>query len=102
LLQYTFSGSSVFSGPIYSIFWAYNSYTACDVLLYLINNVSHQKKIIAPVIVHLFSVFSLFYCVFNFLERPRSFIDWCVVGFNAGAVFLTIVYKLALQKIIQE
>ena len=84
------------------MFWAYNSYTACDVLLYLINNVSHKKKIIAPVIVHLFSVGSLFYCVFSFLEKPRSLIDWCVVGFYAGAVFLTIVYKLALQKIIQE
>lgn len=102
LILDTFIGSNVYSSKNYAIFWTFNSYIACDVLLYLVNNISHKKNIVAPIIVHLFSVISLFICVFNFISRPSNFIDWVLVCFFSVIVILSVVYKLGLQKMIQE
>ncbi len=72
LIQYTFDGSAKFSNSQYSLIWGFNSFIACDALLYLINNVSHRKKILAPVICHLLSVLSLYYFLFFYLGQPNG------------------------------
>ncbi len=102
LIQYTFVGSARFSDSQYALIWGYNSYTACDALLYLINNVSHQNKMLAPVLCHLFSVFSLFYFLFFFLGRPNGILEWFLVLIYGACVISSVIYKLILQKFIQE
>ncbi len=64
LIQPYFPGITFFIGPEYAIIWGFVSYTAMDCLLFLIINVSHKKKILAPVLVHMFTLGSLLNFIF--------------------------------------
>ncbi len=102
LIQYTFNGAARFSNSEYALIWGFNSFIACDALLYLINNVSHRKKILAPVICHLFSILSLFYFLFYYLGQPSGIVEWILVAIYGTCVLSSVIYKLILQKVIQE
>ena len=96
LIQYTLEGSGRFSNSQYALIWGYNSYTACDALLYLINNVSHRSKILAPVLCHLLSVLSLFYFLFFYLGQPSGILEWVLVVIYGSCVLSSVIYKLIL------
>lgn len=78
------------------IIWGFVSYYAMDCLLFLISNVSHQKKILAPILVHILSISSLLSYEFQFIDRPKSFQEWVVVGFFGSVVVLSVIYKIFL------
>ena len=73
LIQPYFPGITFFIGPEYAIIWGFVSYTAMDCLLFLIINVSHKKKILAPVLVHMFTLGSLLNFIFQIIDRPKTF-----------------------------
>jgi hypothetical protein len=64
LIQPYFPGITFFIGPEYAIIWGFVSYTAMDCLLFLIINVSHKKKILAPILMHMLSLGSLLNYIF--------------------------------------
>lgn len=102
LIQPLFTGISFFIGPEFAIVWGFVSYTAMDCLLFLIINVSHKKKILAPILVHIFSLGSLLNYIFQIINKPKNFLEWVVIGFFGSVVVLSVIYKFYLQKNVQE
>ena len=65
LNQKIFPGITYHISKEASIIWGFNTYTTVESLLYLLINVSHKKKIMAPFIVHFIAIVSLFYYLFQ-------------------------------------
>ena len=91
-----FSGLSFYISSESAIIWGFVSYTAMDCLLFLIINVSHKKKILAPILMHMLSLGSLLNYIFQINNKPQSFQEWVVVGFFGSVVVLSVIYKLYL------
>ena len=71
LLQFQFFPGLTFNiGNDALIIWGFNSYTTIESFLYLILNVSHKKKILAPIFIYVIAVSSLYMYLFQFIRKP--------------------------------